>query len=134
MLYTIGDLLQGLKYQLYCLPLLKFEEDRASLREAITNPNNQQFFAGTDSAPHTKKMTACGCAAGCYTAAIGPQLYAQAFELAGKNLNLGENQKLFKRFLCELGPQFYQITPSAETFILRRSTNQPTETKHPLEI
>ncbi|MEM7651527.1 MAG: hypothetical protein AAF204_05545, partial [Pseudomonadota bacterium] len=28
LLYTIGDLLQGLKYHLYCLPLLKFNEDR----------------------------------------------------------------------------------------------------------
>ena len=67
LLYTIGDLLQGLKYHLYCLPLLKFEEDRQALRDAVTDPQNTKFFAGTDSAPHTQKATPCGCAAGCYT-------------------------------------------------------------------
>lgn len=126
LLYTIGDLVKGLKYHLYCLPLLKFEEDRTSLREAVTDPNNQQFFAGTDSAPHTHKTTECGCAAGCYTAAIGPQLYAQAFETAGNDLSLTENQAIFKRFLCELGPAFYGLEPSKDTFTLHKTQNEAT--------
>ena len=124
LLYTVGTLLQGLKYHLYCLPLLKFTEDRQALREAVIDPNNQQFFAGTDSAPHTRKMTACGCAAGCYTAPIGPQLYAQAFEASGLDLSIVEHQQRFKRFLCELGPRFYRLPLPTKTFTLRRSAQQ----------
>ena len=39
------------------------------------------FFAGTDSAPHTKnaKENACGCA-GCYTAHAAMPMYARLFE------------------------------------------------------
>lgn len=51
LIYTVGNLLQGFKYHLFCLPLIKFEEDRAALREAATS-GNPKFFAGTDSAPH----------------------------------------------------------------------------------
>ena len=72
LLFTVGHLLQGLKYHLYCLPLLKYEEDRAALRGVVTDPTNTKFFAGTDSAPHTEKVTECGCAAGCYTGGIAP--------------------------------------------------------------
>lgn len=130
LLYTIGDLLQGLKYHLYCLPLLKFEQDRQALRQAVISTDNQQFFAGTDSAPHTKKMTKCGCAAGCYTAPIGPQLYAQAFEVAGVDLSLPANQQIFKRFLCEIGPQFYNLPIPTDTFNLIKSPQnlKPIET------
>jgi len=124
LLYTIGDLVKGLKYHLYCLPLLKFDEDRASLRAAVTDPLNQQFFAGTDSAPHTQKTTDCGCAAGCYTAPIGPALYAEAFELAGLDLSLVDHQIIFKRFLCELGPQFYHLKIPTETFTLIKSPQE----------
>ena len=31
LLYTLGHLIQGLRYHLYCLPIVKFEEDRATL-------------------------------------------------------------------------------------------------------
>lgn len=127
LLYTVGDLVKGLKYHLYCLPLLKFEKDRDSLRAAVIDPRNQQFFAGTDSAPHTHKTTACGCAAGCYTAPIGPQLYAEAFELAGLDLSQQDNQVIFKKFLCELGAQFYNLPTPKKTFTLEKS---PTELTH----
>ncbi|MFA7456876.1 MAG: hypothetical protein WCY57_05460, partial [Micavibrio sp.] len=92
LLYTVADLLQGLKYHLYCLPLLKFDDDRAALREAVNDPANTQFFAGTDSAPHAEKCTPCSCAAGCFTGGIAPQLYAEIFDLNG-------GQDEFERFL-----------------------------------
>ncbi|MEM1444378.1 MAG: dihydroorotase, partial [Verrucomicrobiota bacterium] len=38
LLYTVGHLVQGLKYHLYCLPLVKFQRDRAALRAAVTEP------------------------------------------------------------------------------------------------
>ncbi|MDB6139897.1 MAG: Dihydroorotase, partial [Verrucomicrobiaceae bacterium] len=55
LLYTLGHLIQGLKYHLYCLPIVKFQEDRAALRQAVASPGQGKFFAGTDSAPHTTK-------------------------------------------------------------------------------
>lgn len=121
LLYTMGDLLQGLKYHLFCLPVVKFAEDRTALRLAATSANNTKFFAGTDSAPHAKKMTECGCAAGCFTSPYAPQLYAQAFEEAGLDLSNAEHQKIFEAFLCGNGPAFYGLKPSAERFTLTKS-------------
>ncbi|MEM7234097.1 MAG: dihydroorotase, partial [Planctomycetota bacterium] len=77
-----------------------------------------QFYAGTDSAAHTEKATACGCAAGCFTGGIAPQLYAQAFEEAGVDLSTEDGQAAFKRFLCENGPAFYGLKTSEESFTL----------------
>ncbi len=116
LLFTVGHLLKGLNYQLYCLPLLKFEEDRAALQAAVTNSNNTKFFAGTDSAPHTTKVTECGCAAGCYTGGVAPQLYAKGFEAAGVNLSEENGLETFKKFLCTNGPNFYGLPISSETF------------------
>lgn len=120
LLYTLGDLIRGLRYHLYCLPVLKFDEDRAALREAVTDMNNQDFFAGTDSAPHTHKATDCGCAAGCFTGGVAPQLYAQAFEEAGLVLDEACHQTALKRFLCDIGPGFYGLKPASKSMRLRR--------------
>lgn len=126
LLFTIGDLLQGLKYHLYCLPVVKFATDRDALRKAVTSSHNTKFFAGTDSAPHTQKATECGCAAGCFTAGYAVQLYAQAFEEAGLDLSQTEHQKIFETFLCTLGPKFYGLKPSSKRFTL---TKTPQEVK-----
>lgn len=129
LLYTVGHLLQGLKYHLYCLPLVKFEEDREALRMAAIS-GEAKFFAGTDSAPHVTKMTECGCAAGCYTGGIAPQLYAEAFEKAG--VDLGKDPGAFKKFLCTNGPEFYGLGVSKQTFVLEKAeqtvTSLQTET------
>jgi len=124
LMYTVGHLLQGLKYHLYCLPLPKFDTDRDSIRAAVMDPANTKFFAGTDSAPHTQKVTPCGCAAGCYTGGIAPQLYAQSFEIAGKNLSDTQNQAIFKRFLCENGPEFYNLPLNKDEFTLLRGISE----------
>lgn len=115
LLYTVADLVQGLKYHLYCLPLVKFEEDRQALLAAVRNPKNKRFFAGTDSAPHTTKATECGCAAGCFTGGVAPQLYAESFEL-----NKGQDE--FKNFLCLNGVAFYDLPVPKETFTLLQET------------
>lgn len=117
LLYTMGNLVQGFKFHLYCLPLVKFEEDRQALLDAVNNSGNTRFFAGTDSAPHTEKCTPCGCAAGCFTGGIAPQLYAQAFDL-----NKGHDA--FKAFLSENGPNFYNIPVSQKTFTLTKADKQ----------
>lgn len=121
LLYTVGHLIQGLKYHLFCLPVVKFDEDRDALRRAVTDPNNTRIFAGTDSAAHTEKCTPCGCAAGCFTGGIAPQLYAQAFEESGMDLSLETNQNIFKNFLCHNAPDFYGIKRSEETFTLAKT-------------
>ncbi|MGH1398380.1 MAG: dihydroorotase [Alphaproteobacteria bacterium] len=118
LLYTVGDLLMGLKYHLYCLPLLKFSEDRDALRAAAIAPDNTQFYAGTDSAAHTVKATACGCSAGCFTGGIAPQLYAQAFEEAGYNFS---DPQGFEDFLCRNGAAFYGLPVSEEGFVLEKT-------------
>ena len=120
LIYTIGDLLQGLKYHLFCLPVLKYVEDRQALRKAVIDPKNTQFFAGTDSAPHTTKATDCGCAAGCFTGGIAPQLYAQGFELAGVDLSSQTGQDILCKFLCENGAEFYCLNLPDDSFILRK--------------
>lgn len=124
LLYTAGHLLQGCKYHLYCLPVPKYEEDVKALRRAVTAPDNVKFFAGSDSAPHTAKATPCGCAAGCFTGGIAPQLYAEAFEKAGADLGSAAGQKAFKKFLCLNGAAFYGLKIPKETFML---TKEPQE-------
>lgn len=121
LLYTVGHLIQGLKYHLFCLPVVKFDEDRQALRDAVITPLQTKFFAGTDSAAHTTKATECGCAAGCFTGGIAPQLYAQAFEEAGLDLSQPSHQQIFKQFLCDNGPDFYRLGRSEETFTLTRT-------------
>ncbi len=121
LIYTIGDLIQGLKYHLFCLPVLKHVEDRDALRAAVIDKGNTQFFAGTDSAPHTTKATDCGCAAGCFTGGIAPQLYAQGFELAGADLSTVDGQASFQKFLCEIGAHFYDLPISIERFTLEKT-------------
>lgn len=111
LLYTVADLLQGLKYHMYCLPLVKFDEDRAALLAAVKGKDNKRFFAGTDSAPHTTKATECGCAAGCFTGGIAPQLYAMAFDLE-------KEFESFKSFLCTNGADFYGLPHAQKTFEL----------------
>ncbi|MFP4314516.1 MAG: dihydroorotase [Alphaproteobacteria bacterium] len=128
-LYTVGHLLQGLKYHLYCLPLLKFEEDRQAIRDAITAMDNTKFFAGTDSAAHTHKATACGCAAGCFTGGIAPQLYAQGFEEAGLDLSDQIAQEIFIRFLCENGANFYGLPVPNKYFTLEKTRQKIHEIK-----
>ena len=120
LLYTVGDLLQGLKYHLFCLPLLKFKDDREALRAAVTAADNAKFYAGTDSAAHTVKATDCGCAAGCFTGGLAPQLYAQAFEESGVDLSHEEGQSALKAFLCDNGPTFYGLEMPSESFTLTK--------------
>ena len=124
LLFTLGHLIQGLKYHLYCLPVVKFEEDRAALRVAVTKPGQFKFFAGTDSAPHTTKATPCGCAAGCFTGGCAPQLYAMGFEEAGVDLGKAEGAAVLERFLCINGPAFYGFPASEQRFLLRREPSE----------
>ncbi|MBB5213285.1 dihydroorotase [Microbulbifer hydrolyticus] len=106
-------LVGGIRPHFYCLPILKRGYHQSALIEAATS-GSPKFFLGTDSAPHTqgKKETACGCA-GCYTAFSAIELYAEAFEQAGKLERL-------EGFASEFGPDFYGLPRNTGTITLVR--------------
>lgn len=106
-------LVGGIRPHYYCLPILKRGYHQNALIEAATS-GSPKFFLGTDSAPHAqgKKETACGCA-GCYTAFSAIELYAEAFEQAGKLDRL-------EAFASEFGPDFYGLPRNKDTITLVR--------------
>ncbi len=84
LLYNRNAIFQGgIRPHMYCLPVLKREEDRVALVRAATS-GNPKFFLGTDSAPHGVENKECACGhAGLYTAHAAMELYAEAFDNAG---------------------------------------------------
>jgi dihydroorotase len=103
----------GIRPHHYCLPVLKRESDRVALLEAATS-GDPRFFLGTDSAPHARatKENACGCA-GIYSAHAAIELYAEAFDAAGKLSRL-------EAFAAEFGPRFYGLPLNADFITLER--------------
>jgi dihydroorotase len=95
-------LVGGIRPHNYCLPVLKREHHRKALVKAATS-GNPKFFLGTDSAPHTTglKESACGCA-GCFSAPIALELYAEAFD------SVGALDKL-EGFASFYGADFYRL-------------------------
>jgi dihydroorotase len=102
---------KGIRPHYYCLPILKREQDRRALLEAATS-GNPRFFLGTDSAPHEKaaKENACGCA-GMFTAHAAIELYAEAFESAGRLDRL-------EGFASHFGADFYGLPRHSERITL----------------
>lgn len=103
----------GIRPHLYCLPILKTEDDRQALIAAATS-GSPKFFLGTDSAPHPvgKKESACGCA-GVFSAHGAVELYAEAFD-AVDALNKLEG------FASIFGPRFYGLPVNEDTISLIR--------------
>ncbi len=109
----------GLRPHHYCLPVLKRERDRRALVEAATS-GDPHFFLGTDSAPHVRatKETACGCA-GIYSAPVALELYAEAFDRAGRIERL-------EGFASHFGADFYGLPRNRErTRLVRRTMRVP---------
>ena len=106
-------LVGGIRPHLFCLPVLKRESHRHALVEAVTS-GSPKFFLGTDSAPHARdtKEHACGCA-GCYSAPVALELYAEAFDAAGALDRL-------EGFASLHGAAFYGLPPHDETITLVR--------------
>jgi dihydroorotase len=105
----------GVRPHHYCLPVLKREAHREALVAAATG-GEPQFFLGTDSAPHARhsKEGACGCA-GIYSAHAGIELYAEAFERAGRLDRL-------EGFASAHGADFYRLPRNADSITLVRSS------------
>ncbi|WP_198968949.1 dihydroorotase [Xylophilus sp. ASV27] len=105
----------GIRPHYYCLPILKRELHRQALVAAATS-GSPKFFLGTDSAPHAAhlKEHASGCA-GCYSALVALELYAEAFDQAGALDKL-------EGFASLHGPDFYGLPRNTATVTLRRET------------
>ena len=108
----------GIRPHYYCLPILKREEDRQALLHAATS-GNARFFLGTDSAPHPRvaKESGCGCA-GMFTAHAAIELYAEAFEEAGRLERL-------EGFASHFGADFYGLPRHAEVITLIKEAWAP---------
>jgi len=106
---------RGIRPHYYCLPILKRERDRRALLSAATS-GDPRFFLGTDSAPHEKnaKENACGCA-GMFTAHAAIELYAEAFDSAGKLDRL-------EGFASHFGADFYGLPRHTETVALQKES------------
>ena len=104
----------GIRPHLYCLPILKTEDDRCALVDAAVS-GDPRFFLGTDSAPHARhtKENACGCA-GVYSAHAGIELYAEAFESAGALPRL-------EAFASHFGADVYGLPRNTDTITLVKS-------------
>jgi len=106
----------GIRPHYYCLPVLKREVHRQALLLAATGQLETagKFFLGTDSAPHAAhlKEHASGCA-GCYTAHAALELYAQAFESAGK-------LDVLEAFASFNGADFYGLPRNTGSVTLTR--------------
>ena len=110
----------GIRPHYYCLPVLKREIHRQALVAAATS-GSAKFFLGTDSAPHAVhlKEHATGCA-GCYTAHVAMELYAQAFDVAGALDKL-------EGFASFHGADFYGLPRNQGTITLKRESWTPPE-------
>jgi dihydroorotase len=108
----------GIRPHYYCLPILKRERDRQALLGAATS-GNPRFFLGTDSAPHERasKENACGCA-GMFTAHAAIELYAEAFESAGRLDRL-------EPFASHFGADFYGLPRHDDTITLVKESWVP---------
>ena len=111
----------GIRPHNYCLPVLKREHDREALIEAATS-DDPRFFLGTDSAPHARntKETSCGCA-GIFSAHAAIELYAEAFEQAGRLDKL-------QAFASERGADFYGLPRNRDSIALVREPWNPPAT------
>lgn len=113
LLLNRNDLLVGgVRPHHYCLPVLKRENHRRALLEAVSGTQSHKFFLGTDSAPHPQnaKENACGCA-GMFSAATAIELYAEAFE------QIGALHKL-EAFAAQNGARFYGLPENTDTITL----------------
>jgi dihydroorotase len=111
----------GIRPHHFCVPVLKAESDREALVEAATG-GDRRFFLGSDSAPHARraKEAACGCA-GVFSAHAGIELYAEAFEAAGRLERL-------EGFASEFGADFYGLPRNSDSIVLHRDPWEVPET------
>ena len=106
----------GIRPHYYCLPVLKRREPHQEALIKAATSGSPKFFLGTDSAPHdkTQKESACGCA-GIFSANAAIELYAEAFDRAGKIDKL-------EGFASYFGADFYGLARNMDLIMLEKSS------------
>ena len=101
----------------YCLPILKREEDRKALIQVAVS-GNENFFLGTDSAPHnvSAKESECGCA-GIFNTINSIETLAQLFDNYEKIKNL-------EKFTSINGAKHYGVNINNEKIELIKTTQK----------
>ncbi len=104
----------GNRPYMYCMPVIKTEDDRRALVAAATS-GEPCFFLGTDSAPHpvARKLAVVG-AAGLFNAPVAIETYAEVFEAEGALDRL-------EAFASLNGPRHYGLPVNEETITLSRA-------------
>jgi len=108
-------LVGGVKPHFYCLPVLKRRVPHQDSLIGAAISGSPKFFLGTDSAPHEKhqKESACGCA-GVFSAHAAIELYAEAFDRAGKI-------EMLEGFASFFGADFYGLPRNQEKITLEKA-------------
>lgn len=118
--------LDGIRPHYFCLPIAKREVHRKKLLEVALS-GNENFFLGTDSAPHlnTNKINDCGCA-GIFTSPVTIECLIQLFE---------ENDSLenLEKFVSINGAKHYNLGLNKETLTFHKKES-PISFKKKLNI
>jgi dihydroorotase len=116
LLYTLDDLMGGaLKPHLFCKPVVKKEEDRVALAQAVCSGHPKLFY-GSDSAPHPKnKKESSSCSAGAFSATVALPLLAELFEREGALDQL-------ESFTSRIGAEFYGLPLNTSTITLKKES------------
>ncbi len=98
----------------YCMPVVKNEKDLLSLRQAACF-DNENFFLGTDSAPHhiNNKKQKDSFKPGIFSSPYSIELYAKIFEEENAIDNL-------EKFSSINGPKFYELNVNSNYVCLNR--------------
>lgn len=116
LMFTLDDLMGGaLKPHLFCKPVVKTEEDRRALVDAVCSGHPRLFY-GSDSAPHpraSKESSSCG--AGAFTAPVALPLLAELFERESALDKLED-------FVSRKGADFYGLPLNSESLSLKKES------------
>ena len=115
LLINRNDIFQeGIRPHYFCLPIAKREIHRQKLLEVALS-GNENFFLGTDSAPHVEenKLSECGCA-GIFTSPVTLECLIQIFE----NYDSLEN---LEKFISINGANHYNIGLNQENLTFYKS-------------
>jgi dihydroorotase len=114
LMFTLDDLMGGaLKPHLFCKPVVKKEEDRRALVDAVCSGHPRLFY-GSDSAPHprsSKESSSCG--AGAFTAPVALPLLAELFEKESALDKLED-------FVSKKGAEFYGLPLNEASISLKK--------------
>lgn len=114
----MGDFLNP---HLFCKPVLKSPEDMRAIQNALLE-ENEKFFLGTDSAPHSPENKECACAcAGVYSAPLALPLITEFFYKARDHFaSYNGWVRALEKFTSLYGAHFYKLATNTKTLTLVR--------------